>query len=306
MKIRLIINDGDVSCVDSVRAYIDDQNKDYCDVCYNILEASLMFEKVVKEVTSTAPNTRNLIFVDPYGYKDINKETLLNLLSNKRTEIILFLPISHMQRFTQKALESNESQYEPLKRFINSFFDDYHPIYDEKKTAQEYINYIKYALRFNCREYYSTSYSIQRDLGSYFALFFITAHVYGYEKILEVKWELDEMEGSGFNQPKAQQSLFMEEDKKDQQEANYKRLEYLLTQYLATPKTNQEVYLNVLHHEFLPKHATKIFKEWQQNNANFEVTDYMTGTPKRDGWFYVGWTYYKPPNTPKVRLHIKH
>jgi len=305
MKIRLIINDGEASCVNNVRAYIDAQNEGYCDVIYNTLDASLMFDKVVKEVTGTASNTRNLIFIDPYGYKDINRATLLNLLTNKRTELILFLPISHMQRFTQKALVSADSQYEPLRRFVYSFFEEDHPIHDEKKTVPEYINFIKYALRFKCGDYYSTSYSIQRDAGSYFALFFVTAHQYGYEKILEVKWELDENDGSGFVQPKAQHSLFDEEDKKDQQETNYRRLESLLTKYLASPKTNQEVYRNVLHHEFLPKHVTKIFADWQQKSGNFEVTDFDSGVPARKGSFYISWEHCKPQAKPKVRLYLK-
>jgi len=306
MKIRLIFNDGEVSCVDSVRAYIDAQNQGYCEVIYNTLDASLMFDKVVKEVTGTAPNTRNLIFIDPYGYKEINRDTLLNLLTNKRTELILFLPISHMQRFTQKALASPDNQYEPLRRFVYSFFDEDHPIHGEKKTVSEYINYIKYALRFKCGDYYSTSYSIQRDSGSYFALFFITSHIYGFEKILEVKWELDELSGSGFIQPKMQQTLFEEEDKKVQQEDNYNRLEDLLRKYLQKPRTNNEIYLHILNYEFLPKHANKIFIDWQQNSGNFEVTDIVTGAPARKGSFYISWEHCKPQTKPKVTLYLKH
>ena len=305
MKIRLIINDGEPLYVEGVKALIDAQNEGYCEVSYHTLDASLMFETVINEVTRTANNARNLIFIDPYGYKEINRETILRLLSNKRTEIILFLPVSHMQRFTQKALESNDSQFEPLKRFVNSFFDDYHPIYDEKKTVHEYINYLKYALRFNCHAFYSTSYSIQRDLSSFYALFFMTSHMYGYEKILDVKWELDEIRGSGFLQPKIQQSLFEDEDKKVQQEANYKRLEDLLRKYLQKPRTNNDVYAYVLHFEFLPKHANKVFSDWQQKSGNFEVTDFDSGVPARKGSFYISWEHCKPQAKPKVRLYLK-
>jgi len=304
MRIRFIINDGEPSYVDSVRAYIDAQNEGYCEVIYNTLDASLMFDKVVREVTVTPRNSRNLIFIDPYGYKDINKEILQNLLRNKLTELILFLPISHMQRFTQKALVSPENQYEPLRRFIYSFFDEGHPIHNERKSVADFINYIKYALRFKCSDYYSTSYSIQRDTGSYFALFFVTSHQYGYEKILEVKWELDELNGSGFEQPRLP-TLFDEEDRKVKQEENYLRLEDLLRKYLQKPRSNKEVYSHVLHYEFLPKHANKVFSDWQQNNGNFEVTDWISGAPARKGSYYLNWEHCKPKAKPKVSLQLK-
>jgi len=100
--------------------------------------------------------------------------------------------------------------------------------------------------------------------------------------------------------------LFDEMDSQTQNEANYKRLEYLLKEYLKTPRTNKEVYSYFLHHEFLPKHAINIFNDWQQNCANFEVLLIDNSKPARKGSFYVRWEYCKPQIPDKVKLFLRH
>jgi three-Cys-motif partner protein len=100
-----------------------------------------MFDIVQQEIAQMTKNTRNLIFIDPYGYKEINKVRLYELMKNEKTEIILFLPVSYMHRFTQIAMQSDEeiAQYAALRRFVNSFFPKEHKMQKEQLHIMEYI-----------------------------------------------------------------------------------------------------------------------------------------------------------------------
>lgn len=299
-RINLTVNDSEGSKVASVQTYIDTNNNGDCNVNYNVESADVMFSKILDAIAHQNLNSRNLIFIDPYGYKEIKKSTLADLLRNDRTEIILFLPISPMQRFTAHAVESDEKPYEPLREFVRSFFDPDHPIRKQTVSATKYIGYLKDALRFS--NYYTTSYYIERDESNYYALFFISPHIYGFEKILEVKWQLDEEGGRGFRRAKPP-GLFDDQAKEINRIDNYAKLEEILNDYLKSPKNNREVYEIILRNEFLPKHAVEVFREWQQE-PNFEVVDFRTGEKVRKGTFHLNWESYRDAN-PKVRFTLK-
>jgi len=298
--ITLVVNDGESKKIEGVREHIDERNQNFCTVQYYAQPADQMFAQIQQALKTQANRVRNLIFVDPYGYKEIKKSTLENLLSNGRTEMILFLPISPMQRFTTTALHSDLKPYEPLKEFVYSFFPGNHPIKEQKVTALEYIEFVKDALKFN--QYYSTSYYIERDESNYYALFFMSPHIYGFEKILEVKWQLDEDSGRGFKQPQAQSSLFDQQDKNLGKVANYERLEGILTKSLKTPKTNQDLYEIVLKNEFLPKHASEVLRSWQSADSSFRVTDMESNKPAKKGSFYVSWEWCNTAKHKKPKV----
>jgi three-Cys-motif partner protein len=286
-QITLNINDKSEDCVKRVKKYIDENNKGACTVkCYN-KDIEDMFNIVQQEVVKTPNDTRNLIFIDPYGYKDISKEQLFNLMGNGKTEIILFLPISHMRRFTQKAIQDEETaQYEPLRRFVNSFFSENHKIRKEPIPDMEYIQFIADALKCSDK-FFATSYYIERDAANHFALFFVSSNILGFQKILEVKWILDENAGHGFKIPQMQGNLFEQQFAEEIKDANAKRLEKILLESLGTPKTNKQILEIILKSEFLPKHATEIFEKWQANNCKFKVYEIKTGKEARKKSFYI-------------------
>lgn len=301
-RINLIVNDSKEMKVSTVRDYIDSNNKNHCGVGYHNQPAELMFEEVIKQINRQGKNTRNLVFIDPYGYKEIKKTTLQRLLENERTEIILFLPISQMQRFTATALESELEPYKPLRNFVDSFFEENHPIRKNRVSAIEYIDYLKEKLKFG--RYFSTSYYIARDESSFFGLFFISPHIFGFQKILEVKWALDEEGGRGFRQPEAP-SLFAEQSKQLAHNDNYETLEKILKDSLRTPKNNWELYEIILENGFLSKHVNEILKNWQETLKNFKVTEINTGKPARKNSFYINWDNYKNNvGSPKVTFTL--
>jgi hypothetical protein len=197
-----------------------------------------------------------------------------------------------MQRFTTVAVASDLKPYEPLKEFVYSFFQGNHPIKRHTVGALEYVEFVKDALRFD--QYFSTSYYIERDESNYYALFFVSPHIYGFETILNVKWQLDEESGRGFRQPEIQPSFFDQEDRDLQKLGDYEKLENILQEALIQPKTNQEIHEIVLRHEFLPKHAAEVFKNWQTDKRNFRVMDGITKKPARKGSFYITWDSCNP------------
>jgi len=297
-QISLVVNDKDLQKIERVKKYIELNNKEnICKVEYYNNDIEQMFDIIKKEVACTVPDTRNIIFIDPYGYKNIKKEILYQLMDNHRTEIILFLPISHMHRFTQKAIHDEEAiQYEPLRIFIASFFDASHRMAKEQLHVMDYIDFITEALKFG--EFHAVSYYIERDAANYFALFFISSHIYGFEKILEVKWQLDEDAGRGFRIPPMQKDLFETVIAEEEKERNVAKLEAILSSFLAEPKDNKQVYEETLKHGFLPKHAVEVFTKWKSISNDFKIYNIKTKVETKKGGFYISHTNYN--ENPKV------
>ena len=263
-----------------------------------------MGKKSVKEVMFMAKD-KKLFAEFPNLYKDIKKELLLDLMENGRTEVILFLPISHMQRFTNAALQDDDAitQYEPLRDFVNSFFPDTnHPIRQSTVKAKEYIHYVADALKFG-NKFFATSYYIERDRANHFALFFMSSNIFGFEKILETKWALDEEHGGGFKLPEATGNLFAEEFALEAKNENANRLKAFLVEALRRPRTNNEIYELVVRHEFLPKHANEVLRELQQNNPRFSVINIANGKNARKNSFYLSYQHYK--EEPIVKMYIE-
>ena len=294
-NITLTINDKDKSKVKFVENYIDNNHKNRCQVITYNLDAIEMLRIVNNQIHSSKKGVKNLIFIDPYGYKEIYKKDISNIMSSKNSEIIIFLPISQMYRFSKTALKNRENQsYKHLRRFIEDFFQKGHPIYDETYDNQiQYIDYIKKALSFKNR-YYSASYHIQRQKKDYYALFFITNHIYGLEKILNTKWKLDNLCGKGFEKTKKQLSLFEEINNEQKKEDCFNNFKLTLINFLKKDRTNLELYEFTLINGFLPKHTINILKT---ENLIFDRN-------VRKNSFYISYKNYKE-KIIKYKVRIK-
>jgi len=265
VRITLTVNDFDGRKVENVKQNINTQTINNCKVEYYNEDANTMFDIVASKVNSFPKNNRNLVFIDPYGYSTINKDKITNLLENKHTEIILFLPVMQMYRFTQKALQDEESaKYEPLRNFINSFFNNNTEI--NNNSIFEYILSIKQVLSIN-DIYYTCSHYIEREKGNYYALFFIGSNIYGLEKMLETKWKLAPVSGRGFNQQKGI-GFFDEEFQEIDKTRRLSNLESIILQTINKKSVldNNDLYELSLKNEFLPKHANQALKNLLKRN----------------------------------------
>ena len=145
---------------------------------------------------------------------------------------------------------------------------------------------------------------IERDNSNHFALFFISSHILGFEKILDVKWELDEENGRGFKIPDNQGNLFAEEFATEIQIQNATRLENaILSKLQSNTMTNKEMYKFTLQQEFRCMHANNVLKKLQNENKII-VTNWKTGELARKGSFYLTYDYYKT-DFPEIKISLK-
>ncbi len=295
--ISLNINDLDQNKVKAVEKFLASQPKQTnTELKFSRLPAQDFLSQIQSEVNAGKQKTRNLIFIDPYGYKEIRAETIRNLLSNGATEIILFLPASFIYRFAGVAqVEVDVKQYEHLRELISGFFKSGHPIHqNEVRSPLEFIQSLKEAMSFN-GEFHSASHFLQRDKGNFFALFFMTSSLKGLEKFLETKWELDPVKGQGYKMPDPRgaglfDAQFEESDRDEQLQSFAVRLEAFIKN---KPRRDSELYEFTLLNDFTPKLVNSILREWQ-DKGRLEVWNNLDNTPARKGSFNIKYESTRP------------
>lgn len=304
--IILNINDGSKEKAANIKNLLANENITNCKMEFYNHDADEMLDLVINEVNNFPKTERSLIFIDPYGYSNIDKNRITKLLKNGCSEVVLFLPVMQMYRFSGIALTDFERKcYEDLRKFIFDFFPEGHKIRDEKASSVfDFITFIKEALSFN-DTYYTCSHYIERDKGNYYAVFFITPNIYGLERMLHVKWGKDASYGQGYRKESAQKSLFEIEEKEELMNINIEGLSKNIHEFLKNDKhkTNLELYEFVLRKEFLPKYANEILRSWQkQNPFVYDIkTNELILKPRS---FYLTYEEYKT-KSPKVYFKIK-
>ncbi len=305
--IKLTINDVDKAKISLVRDYINQlNNPKICDLEYFSLDTSVLFPEVITDLGNQSKFERNLLFIDPYGYKTIDPLNIKKLVDNKRTEIILFLPVSFMHRFKNIALTEERKCYQALNDFITKLFPDQHPILTpDTLSIKQFIEYITEGFTFQ-NEFYCVNHTIERSKGNLFAIFFITSHIYGLERMLSVKWEEDRDFGKGHRIKSTQQSLFEKDEKKEIESINYVWLSKNLHDFIEekTQISNLELYEFTLSKGFLPKHTNQILHDWNDQSA-LTVIDALTKEEEsKPRTFHNKWDAYKEKK-PKIFIKLK-
>lgn len=239
-------------------------NKDYLEL---VEELPKKFKKL--------QDSKAFVFIDPFGYKEIKAEHILNLLDcNNNSEILLWLPIQFMYRFSKSGTPG------VLENFNTQLGIDK----SEVKNEWEYIHLLKEGFQyFIGNNYYVDSFTLKKEENTVFCLFFFSSHIRGYEKMLETKWEIDNEQGRGWKYNSGQSTLFSD------LETN--RLEDLLLDYLKQGRTNGEIFEQTLREGFLPKHSTQILKKLQAD-SRLDITK-VDNSKIRKGAFYINYKEYK-------------
>ncbi|MFA5649333.1 MAG: three-Cys-motif partner protein TcmP [Bacteroidales bacterium] len=305
--VGLYVNDLVKEKIDGVENFLQSVSADkYCNLGFYNKNAETFLSQITTFVNKESTKVRNLVLIDPYGYKGICRKQISNLLKKKNTEVILFLPVSQIYRFTGKIVSDEDYEIKALKDFIDSFFPSQnHPVRNNKVANElEFIDHIKEALSFDSK-FYSASYYLQRDdKKHYYAMFFISPSIYGLQKTLEVKWSLNEETGEGFEQPKAV-GLFDDQFKAEKKAEIYNGLKNKLIEYISNNNeiNNNQLYEFTLKNMFLPKHTNEVLRELQNNNK-IEVLDVNSNKKARKNSFYQDYSkYYKNKNV-KVLIKI--
>lgn len=281
-QINLLLNDIDKSKIDTLKAAVDASLKLRAIVQpkFWVAEAEELFAKLPVRFSKQSNRERNLVFVDPYGYKTVSWHSVAELMVCGRTEVMIFLPIMNIYRFLSKTTdEMPDASILPLIRLVEEL--GLH--IDKISSERELIDHIEQALAFD-KTILSASYPIRNSVGHYYAVFFITKNMLGLEKIVEVKWELDEAGGEQFNNS-PQNDFLIELDKQDRLQASLQRF------ISEQTRTNTEIYEYVLKLGFLPKHANAFLRKWQ-NEESLTVSN-ADGTKARKGSFKLNYKEFQ-------------
>ena len=297
----LNLNDLDVHHTENVKQYLAaniPDHRQYVEIHYSTVDAEGLLERLCRMLVATPKDVRNLLFIDPYGYKTIHKDTLERLMDDGKTEILLFLPVSFMHRFTHVAFDERRLKgTEPLRKFISSYFPEGHPVRsDEPMDVWKYISELNTAFSYNGK-YYTASYEIQRDCKNYFALFFICSNLLGFEKVVEVKWALDDDYGRGFRLDN-NEGMFPEFVEEFKQEREAERVEImrvaLLNLLQQRGRCNGEIYEYTLRLGYRPTVAVTALKQLQKDNL-IETKPIGFHQKVRKGAFYLNYQHHREP-----------
>ena len=292
IKVDCVFNDLDFSKTEKVKSIIDRKKLHYSflgDLRFKNMDYVEALPLVVRQISITK-NSKSFVFIDPYGYSEVRASQIKSILETKKGEVLLFLPTQHMFRFERKgapkALHSFIEELVPLNQWPNSH------------TGIDFIENLKSAFRdYLGIEYFVDSFIITRDKNQFFCLFFFTSHIYGFDKMLEAKWEIDSEEGRGwsYKNPDAL-TLFTPSFT-----TKVNKLEVFFRSFLKESRTNAEIYEATLHQGFRPTHAVEVLKGLaSQNLLNVTSND---GHKWRKGAFYINYgDYCNRPNQISIQL----
>ena len=112
------------------------------------------------------------VFIDPYEYKHIKISHIIDLMANKKTEVLLWLPTQFMYRFekngTPTALKDFIEEIIPYEEW-NKSSNVWNFVEELKKGFQEAIG----------NDFFVDNFTIQKDSNTVFCLFFFTSHIKG-------------------------------------------------------------------------------------------------------------------------------
>lgn len=274
-------NDLNKNKTDKLSKHITDKKLHYSEIG-SIEYLNKDYHLVKKDVISQKGDheKKKFIFIDPYGYKEISLKDIEEILSDNHTEVLLFLPTQFMYRF------ETESTPDSLYLFLKEALSE-EELNRVSSDGVDFIHKLRDGFGKKLKgKHYVDSFIITREKNQYFALFFFTSHLYGFEKFLEAKWGIDEEEGRGWNSTYGKDLFSVVEST-----PNTDKFEENLIEYLSQRKSNIEIHRFTIENRHLIKHSNQILKNLQDTNRLDVVL--ADNTNARKGSFYIGWNEVK-------------
>lgn len=242
---------------------------------------------VKQQVSKLQANERCIVFIDPWGYKDIRPEDLTELMLNGRTEVLLFLPTADMHRFADRSLSDEEFPGgRPLRQFLQALYGNSLP---DSSTSLAFADSLLKRFRLLPDIQFADKFTLERDKGRYFCLYFFTSHPLGLQKMVEAKWAMDEKNGRGFTLPDPQGSLF--DGPQHSEYPDLVRAELLKSGGM----TNAELKMFGLQMGFLPKHTKELLEQW--DNQGIIAVEALDELPVKG--------YYLDNATRRIKIKLK-
>lgn len=288
-KIECHFNDINVENVENLKKVIDEKKLN--DGGFNTIKFTSNdyqdeVSKLVKEI-STLKNQKAFVFIDPFGYGNIKAGEIKELLIHKNAEVLLFLPIQFMYRFDKNG--TPEALYDFIKEIVD--YKDWKENDNVWKFKEQLTDSFK---KFLGQSFFVSDFSIQKDPRTVFSLFFFCSHIYGFEKMLETKWDIDKENGRGWDYTGNMPTLFFH--------VKTNPLEEKLIEFLRNAdKSNGEVYEFTLNCGYLPRHCFEVLENLQtQGRLKVFMKD---GKEARKHSFYISYKNYKYEfNKVKIKI----
>lgn len=290
-NMKILFNDSDNIKTQKLAKLIGNYFRPHnCHIEVRTRDYIALKNEIIKEIENYQ-NEKRLIFLDPYGYKEIKLDDIKDFLKGNKTEVILFLPISFMYRFAKAVQRDNLARYGPLRKFINEVFSQKIPDFS---SAYDFIDKLRETFRNKLENYYVDTFNIERDSKNVYCIFFFTSHIRGLEKMIEAKWKIDKNEGRRF-ELSLQSRLFRREEL-----TNFPQqiIRFIKTEEICT---NKDLYKFGLLNEYLPKHMNRFLRQLQKEDI-LRVTE-LDGEEKRRGAFYLAYQNHSP--FPKKIVQFK-
>lgn len=225
-------------------------------VQYTKLGYTEILEEVKNRVAGLTAHQKAIVFIDPWGYKDVRPHDISQLMANGNTEVLLFLPTADMHRFADKSLSDEDFPGgRPLRSFLQALYGTSLP---DSTSSLAFADSLLKRFRLLPDIKFADKFTLERDKGRYFCLYFFTSHPLGLQKMVEAKWAMDEKNGRGWAVPDMQGSLF-----EGYQHSDYPDL-VKAEIFQRGGLTNGELKLFGLELGYLPKHTKELLQQWKE------------------------------------------
>ena len=292
---KCVFNDNDPVLIEALKAKIAGSKLHYPQmgtIHYESKDYKELCPEVVFKLKNLPRKEKAFVFIDPYGYKDVRFSEISDLLANRNSEVLLFLPTHFMFRFNEKGTPES----------LHHFIEDIVPRdqWPKSGTGLDFVENLKHAFQSKLGDsFFVDAFLISRDKNQFFCLFFFTSHIYGFDRMVDAKWEIDEEDGRGWKYKAEVDNLFSQASNGP----NTAKFEQSLRKYLGEERSNKELYLFTLRSGHLSSHTGQILKKWQ--DEGILTARSPDGKPVRKSTFYISWGNYKDNQEAKAFFKIK-
>jgi three-Cys-motif partner protein len=186
-RIRVVFNDYQIDKAAKLESSIETETRDIAGKCDGLVSVECKtdeFRKLFESFEEDFHNQPNLLFLDQYGFKEINDTIFQKLILLDTTDFLFFISSSYLRRFSdEECFRVHFPDLDPNK-LRNSRHEDVHRI-----ILEYYRNKIPSA---NPMKLYP--FSIKKGPNIY-GLIFGTKHLLGVEKFLKVAWDKNKLNG---------------------------------------------------------------------------------------------------------------
>ena len=258
LKVRVYFNDNDKKKISNLKQYISSLpfDTDAIEIKYSEEEFENAFLKYYDVMQSK--NSASLLFLDQTGIKAVTNKIFLRIVALKQTDLLFFIASSYiMTRFPDHPSMKKYVDVDEIKSKLFEHRDSHRGIWQTYKKMIPLND-----------EYHLAPFSLKRGANIH-GLVFGSGNILGYEKFLQVSWEVDPLNGeANFNIDKdliaeGGQTSYLDDIGKSKRlrefEENLKR--NILDGSL---KTNHEMALFALKNRFLPSHIKPVFQGLQR------------------------------------------